>query len=140
MKKISIKDIAKFCGAEASVDGEISRISTDSRDVDENTLFIALVGERFNANDFVKDVLGKGAKAVICSRKVCDDERLICVEDTSKALLQIANGYRKTFNIPISITAASCHSSRVNNVLGTPISLLRFPAVRIALNFLLTTA
>lgn len=100
MKKISIKDIAGFCGAVTSLEGEISKISTDSRDIDENTLFVALVGERFDANDFVEDVLEKGAKAVVCSRRVCDDERLICVEDTGKALLQIANGYRKTFNIP----------------------------------------
>ena len=100
MKKIKLKDIATYCGSDTALEGEISRISTDSRDVDENTLFIALVGERFDAHDFVPDVLLKGVKAVICSKKVCDDERVIYVEDTGKALLDIAHGYRKTFNIP----------------------------------------
>ncbi len=100
MKKISLKDIAKFCGAETKLDGEISRISTDSRDIDENTLFVALVGERFDAHDFVDDVLKKGAKAVVCSKFIGDDERILYVENTGKALLDIAHGYRKMFNIP----------------------------------------
>lgn len=100
MKKLSIKDIAQFCSSQTSLEGDIIRISTDSRDIDDTTLFVALIGERFDAHDFIPDVLSKGAKAVVCSKKVCDDERLILVEDTGKALLQIAHGYRKTFNIP----------------------------------------
>lgn len=100
MKTITVKQIAQFCGAEAQLDGEILKISTDSRDIDENTLFIALVGERFDAHDFVDDVLSKGAKAVVCSKNVGDDPRILYVEDTGKALLDIAHGYRKLFNIP----------------------------------------
>ena len=105
--KISIKEIALFCDSEAKIDGEIYRISTDSRDVDENTLFIALVGERFDGNDFVEDVLSKGVKAVVCSRYTGEDERVILVKDTGEALLKIANGYRKKFNIPfIALTGS----------------------------------
>ncbi len=100
MKKVLLKDIVLFCNSCTTLDGYITRVSTDSRDVDENTLFVALAGERFDAHDFIEDVLKKGVKAVICSKKVCDDERLILVEDTGKALLDIAHGYRKTFNIP----------------------------------------
>ena len=100
MKRISIKDIASWCGAVTNLEGEITRISTDSRDIDEGTLFVALIGERFDAHDFVPDVLSKGAKAVVCSKNIGDDPRIIYVEDTGKALLQIAHGYRKTFDIP----------------------------------------
>ena len=100
MKKISIKDIAEFCSSKTTLTGEISKISTDSRDIDENTLFVALIGERFDAHDFVEDVLKKGAKAVVCSKPMGDDERIIYVENTGKALLDIAHGYRKMFNIP----------------------------------------
>ncbi len=100
MKKISIKDIAEFCSSKTTLTGEISKISTDSRDIDENTLFVALIGERFDAHDFVEEVLNKGAKAVVCSRPMGDDERIIYVENTGKALLDIAHGYRKMFNIP----------------------------------------
>ncbi len=100
MKKLSLKDVARFCGSSTTLDGEINKISTDSRDIDENTLFIALVGERFDAHDFIGDVLEKGAKAVVCSKNLGDDERIIYVENTGKALLDIAHGYRKLFNIP----------------------------------------
>ena len=100
MKKLSLKDVARFCGSSTALEGEISKISTDSRDIDENTLFVALIGERFDAHDFIDDVLNKGAKAVVCSKNVGDDERIIYVEDTGKALLDIAHGYRKLFNIP----------------------------------------
>ena len=101
MKTITIKQIAQFCGAVTDIDGEILKISTDSRDIDENTLFVALVGERFDAHNFVDDVLSKGAKAVVCSKNVGDDPRILYVEDTGKALLDIAHGYRKLFNIPV---------------------------------------
>ena len=100
MEKISLKKIAEWCGVEAALDGLVEKISTDSRDIDETTLFIALKGERFDANDFVPDVLSKGAKAVICSRYEGNDERVILVEDTGKALLDIAAGYRQNFDIP----------------------------------------
>jgi len=100
MEKISLKKIAEWCGVETKLDGFIEKISTDSRDIDETTLFIALKGERFDANDFVADVLLKGVKAVVCSRYDGNDERVILVEDTGKALLDIAAGYRQNFNIP----------------------------------------
>ena len=100
MERISLKKIAEWCGVETVLDGFIEKISTDSRDIDEATLFIALKGERFDANDFVSDVLSKGVKVVVCSRYEGNDERVILVEDTGKALLDIAAGYRQNFNIP----------------------------------------
>ncbi len=100
MEKISLGKIAEWCGVDTVLDGFVEKISTDSREIDEATLFIALKGERFDANDFVEDVLSKGAKAVVCSRYNGEDERVILVEDTGKALLDIAAGYRQNFDIP----------------------------------------
>ena len=100
MEKISLKKIAEWCGVETILEGFVEKISTDSREIDAETLFVALKGERFDANDFVPDVLNKGAKAVVCSKYEGNDERVILVEDTGKALLDIAAGYRQNFNIP----------------------------------------
>ena len=36
MKSITVKQVAAFCGATANIDGEILKISTDSRDIDAN--------------------------------------------------------------------------------------------------------
>ena len=100
MEEIFLKEIAQWCNTETSLQGTIKTISTDSRMIDENTLFIALKGERFDANDFVDEVLEKNAKAVVCSRYNGNSEKVIIVEDTGKALLQIAKGYREKFRIP----------------------------------------
>lgn len=100
MKKILLRDIAAWCGVDAQIEGYIEKISTDSREIDEKTLFIALVGERFDANDFVADVLQKGAAAVVCNRYEGNEENVFVVNDTGKALLDIAREYRKSFDIP----------------------------------------
>ena len=100
MEEILLSEIASWCNAETTLTGSVKSISTDSRVVDENTLFIALKGERFDANDFVDDVLSKNAKAVVCSRYSGKSDRVLLVEDTGKALLEIAKGYRQKFNIP----------------------------------------
>ncbi len=100
MKKILLSEIAKWCKTTTLIDGDVEKISTDSRDVDENTLFIALVGERFDGNDFVEDVLNKNVKAVVASRYSGKSEKVLLVEDTNEALLSIAQGYRMKFKIP----------------------------------------
>ncbi|MBR6551741.1 MAG: UDP-N-acetylmuramoyl-tripeptide--D-alanyl-D-alanine ligase [Clostridia bacterium] len=100
MEKIILSEIAQWCGVKTNLTGTINTISTDSRVIDESTLFVALKGERFDANDFVDDVLEKGAKAVVCSRYNGKSDRVLLVEDTGKALLQIAKGYRLKFKIP----------------------------------------
>lgn len=122
MEKISLKKIAEWCGVEAVLDGFVEKISTDSREVDETTLFIALKGERFDANDFVEDVLLKGAKAVVCSRYDGNDERVILVEDTGKALLDIAAGYRQNFNIPFVALTGSVGKTTTKGMIYSVLS------------------
>lgn len=100
MEEILLEEIALWCDTKTSLQGSVKTISTDSRVIDENTLFIALKGERFDANDFVDEVLEKNAKAVVCSRYNGNSDKVILVEDTGKALLKIAKGYREKFKIP----------------------------------------
>lgn len=107
MEKILLSEVAAWCGGDYKSDCLIEKISTDSRIIDDKTLFIALKGERFDANDFVDDVLSRGVAAVVCSRYAGEKENVIVVEDTGKALLDIAHGYRKRFNIPfIALTGS----------------------------------
>lgn len=107
MKAISMIDVARWCSLEFFLDIKIEKISTDSRDVDDKTLFIALKGERFDGNDFVEDVLTKGAAAVVCNRYEGNCKNVLLVKDTGEALLNIAKGYRKLFSIPfIALTGS----------------------------------
>jgi UDP-N-acetylmuramoyl-tripeptide--D-alanyl-D-alanine ligase len=43
------------------------RVWTDTRTVEQGDLFVALIGERFDAHDFVKDAVAKGAGGVVIS-------------------------------------------------------------------------
>ena len=45
-----------------------TRVSTDSRQVAEGDLYVALVGDRFDGHDFVSDALAKGARGAVVSR------------------------------------------------------------------------
>ncbi|MDT1857755.1 UDP-N-acetylmuramoyl-tripeptide--D-alanyl-D-alanine ligase, partial [Acinetobacter baumannii] len=55
---------ARLVGNDASFDG----VSTDSRKVQAGALFVALVGETFDAHDFLQQVAGQGVAAVVVSR------------------------------------------------------------------------
>ena len=70
----------------------ISRVGTDSRQIDRNELFVALVGERFDAHDFLSDVAKAGASAaLISSQDKCPaDLPAICVSNTRIGLGNLA--------------------------------------------------
>lgn len=70
-------------------DARFQRVVTDSRTVQAGDLFVALVGEKFDAHDFVPDVLAKGAYALV-SRDVAGQGSVIRVADTRLALGKLA--------------------------------------------------
>ena len=45
----------------AGPDAAIHRVTTDSRAVQPGDLFVALIGERFDAHDFLPEVVARGA-------------------------------------------------------------------------------
>ncbi|MBR5543855.1 MAG: UDP-N-acetylmuramoyl-tripeptide--D-alanyl-D-alanine ligase [Clostridia bacterium] len=93
---LKASEIAKALGTVVDSQNIINRVSIDSRDVDENTLFFAIKGERFDGHDFVKDVAEKGVGAIVCHKKVECSAPVIYVEDTKDALLDLASYYKST--------------------------------------------
>lgn len=93
---LKVSEIAKALGTKSENENIIKRVSIDSRDVDENTLFFAIQGERFDGHDFVGDVASKGVGAVVCHKEVNCTAPVIYVEDTKKAFLQFASFYRSS--------------------------------------------
>ena len=85
MLDASMKKIARILGKETGIDRPVERISTDSRDVDEKTLYVPLKGERFDGHDFIASALEKGAAGAL-SERPADDPRVIRVESTLAAL------------------------------------------------------
>lgn len=74
----------------------ITGVKTDSRKIEPGDLFVAIKGEHFDGNDYIEQVLQKGAGAVLASRSY-PDPRVIVVEDTVRALMDAAKEYRRRF-------------------------------------------
>ena len=110
MRKINSLKIAEILEYESDVvDVDILDVSTDSRQVGKNTLFIALRGERFDGHDFIKEVLDKGAPLVVSEKKIkgVDAKRVIVVADTLLAFGKIAQYNRRRYKgIVIGLTGS----------------------------------
>lgn len=123
-------------------------VSTDTRKIKANTLFFALKGENFNANEFAEAALEAGAAyAVIDEKSESADPRLILVPDALKSLQELAVFHRRYCGIPvIGLTGSNgktttkelinaCLSRKyrtvatqgnLNNHIGVPLTLLNF--------------
>jgi len=110
------------CGGQLVRNGSAGHaLSTDSRLVDEETIFVALVGERFDANDFLPAVLSAGAAGAVCSSgrgtaalASSGDAGgwLLEVNDTLVALGDLARAHRRRFAGPvIGITGSNGKTS-----------------------------
>ncbi len=124
-------------------------VSTDTRKITPDVLFFALKGPNFNANAFAEEALEKGARyVVIDEEKYKKDERFILVDDVLTSFQQLANYYRKTFDIPfIGINGTNgktttkelayavlsqkykthATAGNLNNNIGVPLTLLGIP-------------
>lgn len=80
-----------------------SGLSIDSRNIREGELFIALKGERFDGHDFIGSALEKGAGALVESPPAVfpDNRTLIVVENTLKALQDLARYLRSRMSLPV---------------------------------------
>lgn len=132
-------------------DGEgFSCVSTDSRPGgSQGCLFIPLVGERFDGHTYLTQALESGAAGCLCSRlpeALVPGKFYVQVEDTLRALGQLAGWYREKFPIPVvQITGSAGKTTtkemiasvlsqhfltlkteaNYNNEIGTPQTLLR---------------
>lgn len=134
MEKLKISDIEKYTNGKLikkSEYDEISNISIDSRLVDENSLFVPIIGEKYDAHNFMKEVYEKGCKNFLCDKnhEFVFDANVVFVDNTEIALGNIAKGYRNRFSIPfIGITGSVGKTSTkdiVSSVLSTKYNVLK---------------
>ncbi|MGI6031037.1 MAG: UDP-N-acetylmuramoyl-tripeptide--D-alanyl-D-alanine ligase [Eubacteriales bacterium] len=106
MIKVSLLEIANAVRGELTGNGEltITNVVTDSRQVVEGSLFIAIQGEKVDGHNFIPNAYEQGAVCVICDRYprlVPKGKACVVVRDTKKAILELASYYRDQFHIPI---------------------------------------
>lgn len=123
-------------------------VTTDSRTINKDCVFVALKGEHFDGNDFAMKVAEEGVAAcVIADRKdLPKHERLFVVEDSLKCLQSLAKLHRERIGLPIlGITGTNGKTTtkelvsavlskkfnivftqgNFNNQLGVPLTVLR---------------
>jgi UDP-N-acetylmuramoyl-tripeptide--D-alanyl-D-alanine ligase len=146
-------------GARLHGDDSLSvlRVHTDTRTVEPGDLFVALKGERYDANEFLRDAQQRGAVAVVChagleAASLPEGLARIEVPDTKTALQALAKAWRTQFTLPViavtgsngkttvtqmlaSILDAQCPGGtalatrgNLNNDIGVPLTLLRLRA------------
>ncbi|MBP8157060.1 MAG: UDP-N-acetylmuramoyl-tripeptide--D-alanyl-D-alanine ligase [Flavobacterium sp.] len=125
-----------------------SKVSIDTRRIEPNALFVAIKGERFDANTFAAEALAKGAAYVIIdSKEYYIDDRTILVEDSLVALQELAKYHRNYLKLPIvALTGSNGKTTtkelinvvlskkfktvatvgNLNNHIGVPLTLLSF--------------
>lgn len=125
-------------------------VSTDTRKITPGSVFFALRGDKFNANEFAAEALKKGAScAVIDETKFAKDERYILVTDVLQTLQQLARYHRDRLKIPVialtgsngktttkELTSAVLSKTfrtlatkgNLNNHIGVPLTLLGIDA------------
>ena len=116
-------DLAKFLNKKIKFNALIKSISTDTRSLKKNSLFIAIKGENFDGNDFVDEALSKGANIIIADNKRFKnnkDKRIIWVNDSIKALKTISNNIIKDYggNV-IAITGSNGKTTTTNIISKT---------------------
>lgn len=130
--------------------GPVSGITTDSRNVSEGQLFVALIGEKFDGHDFIQSCVEKGAVAVVVSKTPAKDPGVpvFVVRDTLIALGQLASVWRRAWGGPVVMVAGSngktttkdiiraalgrtmsvhATTGNLNNRIGVPLTILAIP-------------
>lgn len=127
------------------------RVWTDTRTIQPGDLFLALIGDRFDAHDFLANAVAAGAGGLVVSNPEAAkglDVPVFEVDDTLVALGALATFRRRAANVPIvgvvgtngktstkeliraalgSVLDVHATTGNLNNLIGVPLTLLAMP-------------
>lgn len=95
MKKFTLEEIAAACGGkyvgdESLKSTAISSVERDSRCIKENSLFLAIKGERVDGHDFIEKCYADGAVCAVCEKAPQNPTKpYILVDSTLEAVKKI---------------------------------------------------
>lgn len=124
-------------------------VSTDTRNITPDSLFIALKGDNFDANQFAEEALQKGALFAIVDNKkyYTDKDKMLLVSNSLETLQLLAKYHREQLGLPIIALTGSngkttskelistvlstkynvvATAGNLNNHIGVPLTLLTF--------------
>lgn len=101
------------------------RITTDSRNCPQNSIFFALKGNNFNGNAFAKNALEKGCSYAIIDEEEYyekDNKRMILVEDSLETLQKLANFHRRQLGVKIIAITGTNGKTTTKELIATILS------------------
>jgi len=120
---MSLSDAAAAIGARLDgTDRRFESVSTDTRTLQKDALFVALRGERFDGHRFVDTAKERGAAAGMVGDSIGSRERglpLLVVDDTRLALGRLAAHWRRRFDIPLVSVAGSNGKTTVKEMIAS---------------------
>jgi UDP-N-acetylmuramoyl-tripeptide--D-alanyl-D-alanine ligase len=132
---VSLSHIQQWTGGKTHGQWEgklpVSIISTDSRTLERGQVFVALRGEKFDANAFIPQAIEKGAAALIVEKAPANCP-IPCleVEDTLIALISIGESLRDSFKGTVIGITGSAGKSSTKEMIGALLGddVVRSPA------------
>ena len=103
----------------------ITELSTDSRTIGGGVWFIPIKGERFDGHDYIDMALEKGAAGCFCDHlpeTLREDKAYILVEDTKRAMKELASWYRDRFSLPIIQITGSVGKTTTKEMIASVLS------------------
>lgn len=122
----TIKEVGEILGSRLEGDPgfhltSIRGIKIDSRKIENDDLFIAVKGSRFDGHDFIESALSNGAVAAVVSRREAEVRKLygnryIAVDDTIHALGELARHHRNRLDFNVVAVTGSNGKTTVKNL------------------------
>lgn len=140
MKNLTLKNIADCChgtyfGSEEQAGTEVAGVVIDSRQVEQDYLFVAIKGERVDGHDFADAVFDQGAAAVLAEQKLENPKGpYILVESTKQALKDLAAFYRNGLDIQVVGITGSVGKTSTKEMIASVLET-KFRVLKTAGNF-----
>ncbi len=124
----TVEQITKMSGGrllKAQASHMINKVVLDSRKITQpdNALFIAIVGEHYDAHRFLNDVYAAGVRCFMIEKNIdidaFPDASIIQVNNSLQALQALACSHRKLFDIPVIGVTGSNGKTIVKEWLNT---------------------
>ncbi|WP_251859707.1 UDP-N-acetylmuramoyl-tripeptide--D-alanyl-D-alanine ligase [Clostridium sp. Marseille-Q2269] len=131
MENIKLEEVLKAVNGDLVITGEkdeYNSVSTDTRKIKKGDIFIALKGENFNGNKFVQSAIEKGASLCIVSEidfsedKIGKSSYIIKVNNTNKALLDLAEYYKSKLDIKVVAITGSTGKTSTKDLVAAVLS------------------
>ena len=106
-------------------DGGFGAVTTDSRALTAGSLFVAIAGDKYDGNDFVRDAHAKGAAGALVSRTANLPLAQVEVRDTRRAFGVLARAWRANFAVPVVAVTGSSGKTTVKELVASILSVSR---------------